>query len=174
MFHLANYSLILFTNSQWSSQYLISPIRAHALPWSEHSPSFIEIWACGDKRPLDHIHYKFEHSDMNSRSAQNMELTDSDTSIQCSSFHILLPWSWLITFLRSTVVRIQCKVEASIVYQVHLTTHKGHVMFTWVRSTFFTGKELRFTCWRFVIDYLHKSFDNRCNQALAFRWVVMG
>lgn len=30
-----------------------------------------------------------------------------------------------------------CKIEASIVDRVHLTTHWGHVMLTWTRSIVF-------------------------------------
>jgi len=106
--------------------------------------------------------------------AQNMEPTDSDTYIQCSSSHILAaPLIMVDHFLRSTVlVRIQFKVEASIVDQVHLTTHKGHVMPTW-KSTFFTRMEFMFMWWPLVIVDPHKNIDNRYNQALTFRWVVI-
>ena len=61
------------------------------------------------------------------------------------------------------------KVEAFIVDHVHLTTHQGHVMLTWMRSLFFRHMEVRFLWWWFVIDYVHKSFDNCRSQELAFR-----
>ena len=86
---------------------------------------------------------------------------------------IIAPLIMVDHFLRSTEVRIQYKVEASIVDQVQLTTHEGHVMPTWMRSTFFTRTEFMFMCWSLVIVYPRKSFDNRYNQALAFRWVVI-
>ena len=51
----------------------------------------------------------------------------------------------------------QYKIEASIVDQVHLTAHYGHVL---LRSIYVRQTKLRFMWWQLVIGTPHKTFDN--------------
>jgi hypothetical protein len=96
----------------------------------------------------------------------------------CNHFRLQMNFDLLLTIFKFYDVEVWW-TQVCWGWGIHswpslFNAHYGHVMLTYMRSMVFRQTKLKFMCWWLVIDYPHKSFDNRCSQGVVLRWAGMG